>query len=294
MNLQKQSNATNVTNEIEVLDKSATDLPWLVFRLHDLTYTINSRIVTSILQIPENVTPVTSAGESFRGIINFRGIILPLLDMRKYFGLRSFLDEQKILENKFATVFQAHLDWFAEFKSSIVSGKPFSGALDSHSSKLGEWIYAANEGFPEVVLNGLKRVQPINEQLHKSAAEALVAVKSHSPEERLEYVENSSNFQKLSALSANIKKLFDEINQSFVDSQREMVVVTESGDTNLGLIVDEVVAVDFLTIVSDEARFPNFQKRNLFNGVANSTKLQDEILLINESILMQEVANFEG
>lgn len=71
------------------------EFPWLVFRMNKNLYTVNSKIITSIVIIPENITKVPNVPNYIMGLIHLRGIVIPLLDLRNLFNMKSVNDEVK-------------------------------------------------------------------------------------------------------------------------------------------------------------------------------------------------------
>lgn len=277
-----------------MLDKKTAgesgDLPWLVFKLHDLTYTINSRIVTSILQLTENITPVASAPDVYRGVYNFRGNALPLLDLRKVFGMKSSSDECEIFTQMIKDRKQDHINYVNELERCLTSNQPFTLTLDPHSCKLGVWL----DSLDTVSSNNagsIKKYLSMNDLLKFHANIHLLA------KEITEHKADCANCKRTECLKVTklneIKKnrdkvlsMLDEVIKTFMSAVREMIVVISDENVSLGLIVDEVVAVDKLDILSDAERFPNFQKTRYFTGIAESAKIEGEILLVSEAFLL--------
>lgn len=82
-------------NDEIIEQQEEIEFPWLVFKLNNNLYTVNSKIVTSIVIMPENITIVPNVPEYIRGIIHLRGVVIPLLDLRILFNMKSARDEIK-------------------------------------------------------------------------------------------------------------------------------------------------------------------------------------------------------
>lgn len=61
-------------------------IQWVTFRLGDENYGINVMQVQEVLRIPE-IAPVPGAAVDVIGIINLRGNVVTVIDMRNRFGL---------------------------------------------------------------------------------------------------------------------------------------------------------------------------------------------------------------
>jgi len=90
-------------NDDDIIEHEEIEFPWLVFRLSNSLYTVNSKIITSIVIVPEHVTKVPKIPEYMRGLIHLRGNVIPLLDLRALFDIKSVKGEIKemvvVLEN---------------------------------------------------------------------------------------------------------------------------------------------------------------------------------------------------
>jgi len=65
------------------------DFPWLIFRLNNNLYTVNSKLITSIVIMPDEVTFIPNVAEYMSGLIHLRGNVVPLIDLKLLFGIES-------------------------------------------------------------------------------------------------------------------------------------------------------------------------------------------------------------
>jgi purine-binding chemotaxis protein CheW len=267
------------------------ELPWLVFKLHDLAYTINSRIVTSILQMPPTVTPIASAPPMFRGVLNFRGEVLPLLDLRTLFGLTSGVREAQEMNEQFAQMKEAHFAWVNALRDYLENGTSFTKSLDPATCALGKLLnkYLSSTGTASPVV---KSLDLIHRRLHDGGKALIEKTKLNPNIKRAELV-NDADFKALESIPREVSNRLDQLLETLTGNRREMIVVISNDDVSLGLIVDEVVAVDSLDIVSSDDKFPSFQTTKYFSGVAESTKIPGEILLVNEPLLLGTLQKYD-
>lgn len=64
------------------------DIKVIVFRLHNEEYGVDVHQVKSIERL-EAITPVPRTPRFVKGVINLRGVVIPILDLRERFGLTS-------------------------------------------------------------------------------------------------------------------------------------------------------------------------------------------------------------
>lgn len=70
------------------------DLQVVGFRIGDETYGVRISSVREIVRVPE-ITPVPSAPDIIEGVINLRGKIVPVMDLRKRFGRSDVQPDKK-------------------------------------------------------------------------------------------------------------------------------------------------------------------------------------------------------
>lgn len=85
----------NYENE-EVFEE--IEFPWLIFKLNENLYTINSKMITSIVMIPDEITYLPNVTEYLTGLIQLRGNVVPLIDLKSLFKISNLSNE--ITEDK--------------------------------------------------------------------------------------------------------------------------------------------------------------------------------------------------
>jgi len=70
------------------------DLQVVGFRIGNETYGVRIAAVREIVRVPE-ITSVPSAPEAIEGVINLRGKIIPVMDLRKRFGQTNIQHDKK-------------------------------------------------------------------------------------------------------------------------------------------------------------------------------------------------------
>ena len=70
------------------------DLHIVGFRIGNETYGVRIGAVREIVRVPE-ITSVPSAPELIEGVINLRGKIIPVMDLRKRFGQTEIVSDKK-------------------------------------------------------------------------------------------------------------------------------------------------------------------------------------------------------
>ncbi len=70
------------------------DLQVVGFRIGDETYGVRISVVREIVRVPE-ITAVPNAPDHIEGVINLRGKIIPVMDLRKRFGIKNVEPNKK-------------------------------------------------------------------------------------------------------------------------------------------------------------------------------------------------------
>ncbi|WP_028986585.1 chemotaxis protein CheW [Thermicanus aegyptius] len=78
--------------------KTVKEIKAIVFRLQNEEYGVDVQQVRSIERL-EHITRVPNAPDFVKGVINLRGVVTPVIDLRKRFGLplTSYTDQTRII-----------------------------------------------------------------------------------------------------------------------------------------------------------------------------------------------------
>ncbi|OUD10609.1 hypothetical protein BVC71_03715 [Marivivens niveibacter] len=80
----------DTTQEAEMTSIDATDqeeVQLVVFKLANEDFGISIHSVQEIIRLPDHFVSVPNADHEIEGIINLRGMVLPVIDMRRYFNM---------------------------------------------------------------------------------------------------------------------------------------------------------------------------------------------------------------
>lgn len=64
-------------------------IPWLIFEIDGNLYTINSKMIISIVIKPDEVTFVPNVPDYIEGLIHLRGSVVPLINLKSLLGKKS-------------------------------------------------------------------------------------------------------------------------------------------------------------------------------------------------------------
>lgn len=208
---------------------------------------------------------VAGAGAHVRGVINLRGTVLPLFDLRKLAGFRGYLDEQRQLQEAFAQRKQDHISWLTELRASVVEGRRFTLTTDPHQCAFGRWYDAYVSPDPLLSFKLLLFDKP-HQHIHSIGARCSELVSAGRQAEALKLIEQAWDVD-----LAILTTLFDQTLPLFKAIAREVVVVARSNVSAMGLVADaalEVCEVDDSDVQELQPSSSLNVPRELFVGCA--------------------------
>jgi purine-binding chemotaxis protein CheW len=272
----------DIIDDIEEMD--AHELPWLIFTLHGNAYAINSKFVSGIL-VPPPVTPLPEAPDIYKGLVDIRGDVFPLLEVRKLFHFNGVEEECAEFDGVIDGFKDAHIHWVGEMKRCATENAAFLLPTDAAKCDYAVWFeeYKHKPYHPAAAFLG--KVEEPHKLLHKTAETIAKLSKEGRNRDVNELIlEQLTLGEKYTQI---ILGMFDEAKLALRNSFRETVVTLSDGKENLGLLVDEVLGVDKIEMVSDDRAMNKFVEISYFVGVGhNKEKTDKEILIVDEEMLL--------
>lgn len=259
---------------------TAEQLPWIIFELDDYYYAVNTKYVTGIVMMQSDIVPVPEAPQIFRGICDIRGMVVPLLDMRLLFGMQSVQQEYDEFKEMINQRKLDHENWVRELERCLERNEPFRLNLDPHKCAFGQWL-SNFKSHSNLINSHVKKLDAPHIELHQAGAKAVECRKNGG--DYKEYIEKIH-----SIYAPRINTLLDETIDIFQHHYREMIITLSSNEKPLGIIVDEVVAVDSVEMVADREKIHQLHRSPFVSGVAVSPKIQGQIIVIDEEALINE------
>lgn len=261
--------------------------PWLIFKLGNTKYAINSKIITYISSLPSNITLVPNSSNYIEGIMKQRGEVIPLLTMRVLFCISSLENEYKEFESFILRAEKEHLDWVNEFKKSIENGTEFTLNRNPGNCEFGKWCKSYNTD-NDIISYHIKKIEKLYEELYLLSNQLENCAKMEEKEKSRFLKEEV--FPALERCSSKILKYLNKILSVMKDDCKRMVITIKKEDLHIGIIVDNVCSVEKLECITDFEAHGNSYNSKFILGVGKSQKSPDElILMLNEDALIQAV-----
>ncbi|MGE4213610.1 MAG: chemotaxis protein CheW [Anaerotignaceae bacterium] len=275
---------------VEHNELKANILPWLIFKLQNRYFAVNSGDVTSIFQLEQEVTAVPGYSENVRGIINLRGDIIPVLELRRILEITSFEKEHQDFSDMLDMRKQDHVNWVNELQNCIESSEncsnEFSLATDPHKCAFGKWYYSY-KAKDQTVAFQLNKIEDPHSKLHETAVK-IFECKSISDTDLRKQKVNELMTKAKSEYMPTILSLIDETKCVLKTSHREMCIVLTNEGHNFGILVDEVCSVEEIEFVGSEIEIKKMLQTDLVKGIAQCTSVNGQILVLSKEALCNE------
>jgi purine-binding chemotaxis protein CheW len=227
------------------MDIFASDSPWVLFRLNQQLYGIPASYTQEMVTIPE-VTPIPRSPDFVRGLINLRGSVIALIDLRMKLDQPSMDEELESFIKTMRQRQQEHIEWVDALEKTIETGVPFTQIRDPHQCAFGKWYDNYNPQNPQLSGLFLRFDAP-----HKAIHAAADQVESLLAKNQKEKAEDLLQYTRKNHLEPIIE-LFGEMEKALYSVRQEVAIVVEHSNTMLALTVDAVDAVETLKADSIE------------------------------------------
>jgi len=266
------------------MEQINVDAPWVIFQLKHEKYAVSTLDVQTMVAMPE-VTAVPHMPTWCRGVINLRGRITPLIDLRMRLGMDSFLEA---IDELLAAMHQReadHRNWLTELERSVQEGRPFTLATDPHKCKFGRWYdnYRPKSYTEEQFL---KKFDQPHRRIHAIAQEVTDLVEKGEHDQAVEIIEKTRT-----GPLAEMIRLFEQFRRLIADARHtEIALVVENGDRNCAaaLAVDAIDSVEPLAADTIAPLSPAMQQADnpLVRYSAQRKKTGEIVYLLDTAALL--------
>ena len=227
-------------------DSAIDTAPAVVCRLGDRLFAVSSSLVESMVQLPP-VTRVPETPEYVRGVINLRGRILKVIDLRRRLGIPSLAEETSNFTSMLGSHLEEHRQWLRDLREGVKNRTSFAGTVDPTKCAFGRWY--ASFDTSDVVLRALfGRFDQPHQSIHAVATEVMAMMA------RGEFEEADARISEAEANELRVlEHLFDATAETYVRSRREIAIVLGRSGAETATVVDQVVAVEHLEEIDDSA-----------------------------------------
>jgi len=249
--------------------------PSIVFEVGNGLFSVDSRYIETIMQLPP-CERVPDARPEIKGIFHYRGKTITMFDLRLVMKMNSrekdFSDFCKMIDARK----QDHINWVEALDETAATDAPFRLATDYHKCALGRWCDSFQCDVAEVNYQ-INRISEPHRLLHETAGKVHDILSDKNDANRHETAKAVVNQLRKTYMS-KVLDLLEDTKNVFRDSYfREMALVL-SGDRNLGLVADNILAVEELTPISEADEVNRFLPEPYITSVMRSKKIHGLIL----------------
>lgn len=230
-------NLTNNINETNAGETETESKLWLTVSLSNQKYAINCDYVDSIFQLQQDITGLPNASGEIVGVINLRGMMLPLIDMRRLLGMETLEQELLEFESMLRSYQQAHVDWVQELKNCLEDKREFQLPTDPHACAFGKW-YDSYKPESQIVALTLAKIDEPHKKLHESALKCF-ALKDKGEEELMKKLIN----EEVQGFADQVVGLIEMTIGNYRESYRKICIAISDGISRIGIIADSVHTV---------------------------------------------------
>jgi len=256
-------------------------LPYVIAGVKGLQLAVSTQYVQEIIPRPRwHLVP--NAPRHIRGVINLRGKVLALLDLRLRLGLPSALEDLEQMIAMLEARKQDHINWLKELLGAVTEGRPFTLARDPTQCAFGKWYYSYKPediGFASVMY----RLDMPHRRIHTIADAVLNhAEKGEHDKARETILRTEQGDLRM------VVNLFEEARTAFRESHKEVAIVLTDGRKHLSLTVDSVLFVEALAENTIENATPAMGgvKSDLISKVAHRANGEGIAFLLDSEALL--------
>ena len=247
---------------------------WVIFRIDKNLWALSGTCVQEMLMVP-TINKIPELPGYFRGVMNLRGRIMPVVDMRMFLGLSSNVEGMRTM---MAARKQDHLNWLTELKASVTEKRPFCLTTDPHKCKFGLWYDSYQ---PESLLLStlLRQFDAPHKAIHAVGTTVSQYYAEKNYDQAIALIDRTWDLE-----MHEMVRLFDEISKLLNESMREIVIVIKIHDHYVGLAVDSVIGVETLTDITPPPSILNSEELKYLSMVAHR-KDGSQIFMLDENQL---------
>jgi purine-binding chemotaxis protein CheW len=212
-------------------------LPFVLFHVKESLYAVSSEHVDEIVVLPK-VAGVPDLPSEIRGVINLRGKVIQVIDLRVKLGLPSAKTELDALVQLLHDREQDHRNWLGELEACVREHRPFKMARDPHACKFGLW-FDKFQTDDRLLAMALKKMDAPHQTIHATADAVLQMAERGDMQGATELLAERRNNE-----LARLMKLFEEARRVLRENYRELAVVLSRGDKSFAISIDRVEAVE--------------------------------------------------
>jgi purine-binding chemotaxis protein CheW len=219
------------------LTSGSCEALWVIVEIRKQEFAVPAASVREIVAMPD-ITAVPQCGPQHRGVINLRGHLLALTDLRKQFGWQSIQEQLEDFHLLMGQREQDHRNWLSELEKSVTEGTEFRLARDPHKCAFGRWYYTYRSESPWIMAL-LRKFEPPHSKVHALASCIDELEKSGKNGEALRLIESARH-----GVLQEMVLLFRQLRQLMRENVKELALVITVAQRTFAVSIDQALAVE--------------------------------------------------
>jgi chemotaxis signal transduction protein len=265
------------------MKNSKLESPWVLLELNNVIYATSCESVLSLNQLPD-ATPLPKSPPEVRGVINFRGRLIELLDTRILLNIKTILEEINEFNIMLNQRYQDHCNWLANLENTVKNDTEFTLTTDPHKCAFGKWYDSYNSKNTNIMFSStFAKFDKPHKAIHNIGITAQQLINRGEKQAAIDLIESTKNTELKQMMG-----LFDDLKEAYHNSRKEIVVVIgESESKCIGLSVDQITAIEQLSEFDENLVKDSMTDTEYIAGIA---KRKDGfvVLILNEEYLLDK------
>lgn len=261
--------------------KAAGRLPFVIAGVQGLQLAVSAAYVQEIVRTPR-WHEVPNTPRYIRGVINLRGKVLPLVDLRLRMNLPSALEDVEQMITMLTAREQDHILWLKELLGAVTEGHPFTLARDPTECAFGKWYYSYK---PEDIglASVMYRFEMPHRRVHTIADTVLKFAEQGQHDQAMELIRRTEQGD-----LHTVVNLFAEARTAFREAHKEVAIVLTNGRKRVSLTVDSVASVEAIAedTITDACSAMGNVKSDLLTKVAQRANDKGIVFLLDAEALL--------
>ena len=222
---------------------SEMDNSWVLIELNKQRYGIRTEYIQEMVLF-SGTSRLPDHPDYVRGVVNLRGTVIPIMDLRKRLGMSGRREELNELVELLKAREQDHVNWLNELKASVEENREFKLTSDPHACAFGRWYdnFKTENQLLKTILN---KFDNPHKAIHEIANVVEEMVKKEDYEGAKALIKNTWNCE-----LSEMRFLFNEARTILIETSREIVIVIDYNNMLAGFVADSVE--DVLDILPED------------------------------------------
>lgn len=269
---------------MEKMNSFKKDAPWVLLDINNVVYAISSGTVLSLNQLPQ-VTPLPVAPREIRGVIDFRGRSIQLVDTRKILNIKTITEEVSEFYNLMEQRYLDHTNWLNSLEKSVKEDVEFTLTTNPHKCAFGKWYDNYNIKNANIMFaSTFAKFDKPHKAIHQIGVKAKELIDTGNRDAAIALID--------SVKEAELKQmlhLFGDIKEAYKESKKEIVVVIGKDEHYCtGLSVDRIEAIEYLFEIDENLIEESITNTEYLLGVGKR-KDGSVVFLLNDEYILNEV-----